>query len=135
MRLQTLALLYCSDFPIPPPPRSAPRLTFGEGRRRRVDVVGGSLARVHALRHVAGAAARMDCGSSPRQSVLPGRIEDGGVGSRQAPGDAAGRGRGLQAGPMPSSFRAFRCAIFSFVARGRSTARNQSAPALALAMG
>lgn len=36
---------------------------------------------------------------------------------------------------IPSRRSAFRCAIFSFVARGRSIARNQSAPALALAMG
>ena len=41
----------------------------------------------------------------------------------------------LQSGPIPSSLRAFRCAIFSLAALGRSTARNQSAPALAFAMG
>ena len=40
-----------------------------------------------------------------------------------------------QTGPIPSSLRAFPCAIFSLVARGRPTARIQSAPALALAMG
>ena len=41
----------------------------------------------------------------------------------------------LQSGPIPSSLRAFRCAIFSLTTLGRSTARIQSAPALALAMG
>ncbi len=51
-----------------------------------------------------------------------------------------GRKRGplwsrLQAGAIPSSLRAFRWAIFSLVAPGRSTVRIQSAPALALAMG
>ena len=40
-----------------------------------------------------------------------------------------------QAGAIPSSLRAFPWAIFSLVVRGRSAARIQSAPALALAMG
>ena len=40
-----------------------------------------------------------------------------------------------QKGPILRSRSAFLWAIFSLTARGRSTARNQSAPALALAMG
>ena len=41
----------------------------------------------------------------------------------------------FQNGPIPSSLSAFLCAIFALVVRGSSTARNQSAPALALAIG
>ena len=42
---------------------------------------------------------------------------------------------GSQNGPIPSSFSAFLWPIFSLVARGRSSARSQSAPARLLTNG
>ena len=116
------------------------------GERMSRDMLG------RGIRRVSGTIMASDSAKGARDLAGPGSdaagppargFEGGGRDSRAfVDGSAHGRGRADQGPsfgpgdrPMRSSFSAFPWAIFSLVIRGRSTARNQSAPACALAMG